>query len=207
MAYQGWPTDQADHLQRMLRSGESILWQGRPERGPYILRRWPQSCFGVFFLGFALFWTATAFTATHAAPDAGMPAVFRYLFPLFGVPFVLVGAGLTFGQYIVAAAEWPNVEYALTNQRVLIRTGRTPTVTGTELTSLASVTASGAGSGSVSFTPAGVPQLPVAAQRMANFNAMHVGMAAGPVFECIRDPQQVYMLAQDAIQKAAAGKG
>jgi hypothetical protein len=206
MAYQGWPTDHATHLQQTLRSGESILWQGKPERLTYIVRRWPQSCFGVFFLGFAIFWTVTAFMGTRGAPDEGMGVMFKYFFPLFGVPFILVGAGTTFGHYLVAAAEWPNVEYALTNQRVLIRTGRTPTVTATELGSLASVTASGTGVGAVAFAPEGAVQMPVAAQRLSAMAALRVGVSAGPTFECIREPQTVYLMAQDAIQKARTAK-
>lgn len=62
-----------------------------PRRGAQI----PMILFFGFFLGFAIFWTVSAATTTGATrfSDPRDPEFwFSYLFPLFGVPFILVGA-------------------------------------------------------------------------------------------------------------------
>jgi hypothetical protein len=171
MAYDHGAPFRAEHLEQMLQSGERILWQGKPKKRPYVMRRWPLSCFGAVFLGFSLFWTGGVLVMTHLGASAAgeeWPAPLVYLFPLFGLPFILVGAGLTFGHYIFAAMDWKNVEYALTNRRILIRSGaRTVTTSSTELADVTGVTATDTPVGTVTFNVVGAGSVPPAMRSFA----------------------------------------
>ena len=78
-------------LERQIAPGERLLWSGRPQKlhGP----RGAGRLFAVFFLGFACFWELMALqTLTLGAGPFGI------LFPLFGIPFILVGIKLLFPQ-------------------------------------------------------------------------------------------------------------
>jgi hypothetical protein len=51
-----------------------------------------RSFFFLFFFGFAVFWTAMASTAILSGPIQNEPFQgFRYAFPAFGIPFLLIG--------------------------------------------------------------------------------------------------------------------
>lgn len=56
------------------------------------------AAFGFVFAGFGAFWTVMAFGMTRMADDAGnAPAGMAMWFPLFGVPFILIGLAIGFG--------------------------------------------------------------------------------------------------------------
>jgi len=186
MSYDDWEQNRAEHLEPILQSGEDILWQGKPVRGHFVRHGALsyRTLFGVVFLSFALFWTGMAFQMTWMAPKLqegrdAVPLVFKYVFPLWGLPFIVAGACLVFGPFISKVMSWKNTEYALTNQRVLIRGGAgTPTINSTELHDVTGVTVTGEAVGSVSFT---------------------IGEGASPTFECIAHPQDVHRIAADAL--------
>lgn len=98
--------------------GEKILWEGSPNAG---LRARAgdigKSVFGIFFFGFALFWM---WGASGAMSAPGEMALFGMIFPLFGLPFVAVGAYMLFGQYFWNAHVRRNTRYALTDKRAII---------------------------------------------------------------------------------------
>lgn len=100
-------------LGRQLAPGEQLLWSGRPQKmhGP----RGTNRLFAVFFLGFACFWELMALQTLTAG--AGMVGI---LFPLFGVPFILVGIKLLFPQ--MGGPKPEEIVYAVTDQRVLVVT-------------------------------------------------------------------------------------
>jgi hypothetical protein len=201
MSYDTYQDYRAEHLEQLLQSGERILWQGKPVRAKFMWRKWPRSCFGAVFLGFALFWTGMALSMTSAARSEGadVPAFFSYVFPLFGLPFILVGAGLTFGHFIHDKMAWRNTEYALTDQRVLIRSGaRTPTVSSTELADVTGVTFKGDAIGSVSFGTAGTSPSVGGFRRFGDYGP---SVRAAPTFECIPRPEEVYRIAEDALHR------
>lgn len=102
-----------------LDKGEKILWQGAPSGG-LKLRASDifQSLFGMFFLGFSIFWVVTATTMTGKSNAPG-PVM---LFPLFGLPFVAVGAYLVFGRFFWKAYKRSKTRYALTDKRAIIAT-------------------------------------------------------------------------------------
>lgn len=206
MGYADWQQFRAEHLEQMLQSGEHILWQGKPVKPKYVVRKWPMSCFGAFFLGFAIFWTIQAFLMTREIPAeaGGMGMMFRYFFPLFGVPFIIVGAALTFGHFIFSGMSWKNMEYAITNQRVLIRSGaRTISVSSTELEDVTGVTVTGTEVGKVTFNVVGAPSGYAPGQTNPQAG---VRVPGAPAFECIRQPQDVYRIAEDALHKLRRDK-
>src|SRR5207244_7249306 len=86
-------------LSPQLDSGERLLWSGQP-RGGIRLRGQDALLIPLSLLwgGFAIFWEFMALTAATKAP--GPVAV---VFPVFGLPFVVIGLYLIFGRFIVDA--------------------------------------------------------------------------------------------------------
>jgi len=95
-------------------SGENILWSGRPglsilsSKGIIFI-----ILFGIFWLGFSLFWVITAYLGS------GM-----LLFPLFGLPFVIIGIFLVFGLPVYIRSKKKNTFYAITDKRIIIITSK-----------------------------------------------------------------------------------
>lgn len=103
---QGW-----DHY---LDRGERLLWEGAPAAGIRVRASdIPISLFGLFFFGFAVFWIYMASDA------ASIPGGFGYIFPLFGTPFLLVGAYLLFGRFFWNSYVRSRTRYALTDKRAM----------------------------------------------------------------------------------------
>lgn len=68
--------------------------------------------FGLIFLGFSIFWMWGASSA--GAPD---------FFTLFGLPFLLVGLGITIGPLVFQLMRYRNTEYIITDKRLITQTG------------------------------------------------------------------------------------
>lgn len=81
-------------------SDEYELWRGR-SKGMDPTQKMTMIPFGIFFLGFAIFWTVTA-SATGGA------------FGLFGLPFIAVGIYLVFGKGIIGKKTY----YVITNHKI-----------------------------------------------------------------------------------------
>ena len=97
------------YLQRaVLRSGEKIIWRGRPTPSAAIQTGWAEILFGLFFFSFAVFWTIGASAAGG-------------FFGLFGVPFMAVGAWML-SKPIRTKRRARRTYYAITNRRALIIT-------------------------------------------------------------------------------------
>jgi hypothetical protein len=95
-----------------LMAGEKLLWKGRPQQG---IRLYSQD---VFLLPFGLFWAGTVAVIFGAgwSDFLTMPLPFS-LFPLI---FGLAGFYITLGRLIHDAWIRSNIEYALTDRRVII---------------------------------------------------------------------------------------
>ena len=95
--------------------GERLLWSGAPAAGSAAVGALPGTLIGIPFFGFACFWIWSAYDAMASTSRSG-PWTF---FPLFGVPFALVGLG------VMAAPLWAflaarHTVYAVTERRALI---------------------------------------------------------------------------------------
>ncbi|MEM0988588.1 MAG: aspartate carbamoyltransferase catalytic subunit [Pseudomonadota bacterium] len=100
--------------------GEKVLWEGAPEPGlRFKLSDIPLSLFGCLFGGFAIFWIAMA-TSMSGGITRGPGAIITTGFPLFGLPFLAVGAYFAFGRFFWAAYVRGKTRYALTNKRGII---------------------------------------------------------------------------------------
>jgi len=108
---------QAEQLvNSQLDPGEGVLWTGAPDPGRLALSSIPAMVFGVPFTGFAAFWISMAFSTTSGPSRPAGPLA---LFPLFGLPFLLIGLGMLTAPLWAYLAAGRTV-YAVTNRRALI---------------------------------------------------------------------------------------
>lgn len=99
----------------ILDEGETILWQGRPVTGVRLRDFFGfPLIFGLFFTGFSLVWITMARMMTRGEEFS--------IFPLFGLPFLLVGLyvsfGLPFGKDYVRKRSW----YTLSDRKAYVAT-------------------------------------------------------------------------------------
>lgn len=106
-------------MQDEMRPGERLVWADRPDPGRLAVSALPMSFFGLFFFGFAVFWMVGAWQTMD-----GSESGFFVLFPLFGLPFLLVGLGIVLAPLWVYMHAHKTV-YAITSQRLIIKKGRT----------------------------------------------------------------------------------
>ncbi len=106
-------------VQRELDSGEKLIWAGIPTQG-IVVRTSDVFMipFSLLWGGFAIFWEVMALGIPK--DDAGAVA---YVFPLFGLPFVLIGLYMIFGRFIYDAKKRAKTFYGLTDQRAIIISG------------------------------------------------------------------------------------
>jgi hypothetical protein len=106
------PPEIHDRVRGEVEPDEELLWVGRPGRNRYLLSSIPIVLFGIPWTAFSVFWVVMASGARAGGPMWG-------LFPLFGVPFVLIGLGMLSSPFRLS---WQGrrVAYAVTNQRVIL---------------------------------------------------------------------------------------
>ena len=108
-------------LNRELRRSERVAWHGKP------LARVSLPSLGIWLFAipwttFALIWTAIAAAGaagmSQEASDGGNWSWLPYVFPLWGVPFILVGLGMLGAPF---APLWTagRTIFAITNQRLI----------------------------------------------------------------------------------------
>jgi hypothetical protein len=117
-------SDAQQRAQSELQSGESLYWTGVADPRRSALMALPASLFGIPFAGFALFWMTSAYHATSAMSRSSSNSFTRgfAVFPLFGLPFLLIGLGIILTPLWVYLKGLSTV-YAVTSQRVMIITG------------------------------------------------------------------------------------
>jgi hypothetical protein len=97
-----------------LRSGERLLWSGRPDPSVLFTRNDAAMIpFSLMWAGFAVFWNVRVWLD-------GAPWFFR----LWGLPFLLVGAYLVVGRFVVRQRRKRRLIYGLTDRRALILKSR-----------------------------------------------------------------------------------
>jgi hypothetical protein len=180
------PSFLSSSVEGELTSGERLLWKGRPRTG---IRLRPADAylipFSLVWGGFAIFWEFTALDKVPKNNPAG------WAFPLFGIPFVLLGLHFIFGRFFVDAKIRANTEYALTDRRAIIVSGLSSrSVKSINLQSVPEVglTEAADGSGTITFGPA--QPFGMAMQR----NPLYFGTSSQPAFEMIDNVRNVYEL-------------
>jgi hypothetical protein len=193
-------TKPAAEIEQELSPGEQFVWSGQP-RGGVRLRAadWFLIPFSIFWCGFAIFWEVGALMVTAHAPDP-----FAVIFPLFGVPFVVIGLYLVFGRFLVDARIRGRTFYGITNERIVIVRGlfarRTKSLNLRTLSDI-SLSERSDRSGTITFGPC----YPFG---YWSFFGMWPGMWPGagqycpPAFDMIDDAKKVYDLVRQA-QRAA----
>lgn len=101
-------------IQDELHPSERISWSSAPRPSRLARRTLPAVLFGIPWTLFAVFWIAGA--SGFKMPDFSHGAG---LFPLFGVPFVLIGFGMLSAPYW-AARKAAASAYVITNERVML---------------------------------------------------------------------------------------
>ncbi len=102
---------------------ERIAWTGRPKPGfSFVPGEFAKSCFGCIYGGFALFWMIMAGGVALFGSNAGgqRPTdIVSVLFPLFGLPFFLIGLWLAIGTAVTRTLRRKRTAYAITNRRLI----------------------------------------------------------------------------------------
>jgi hypothetical protein len=179
-----------------LQSDEQLLWSGRPAQG-FMLRK--QDVFMIPFSlmwgGFAIFWEIMALSIPK--DKAGPVAIF---FPLWGLPFVLVGLYLIFGRFIVDTKKRVKTFYGVTDKRVVIVSGLfSQNIKSLNLKTLTDVSMfrKDDGSGTITFGPS---------YPTSNFFGGSpwpgVGSSFFPAFEMIENISEVYRIVTEAQRDA-----
>ena len=101
-------------IQSELRSSERLIWSSSPNPTRMAKKAFPLVLFGLPWTAFAMFWMAGA--SGFKAPDFSHGFGF---FPLFGLPFILVGFGMLSSPYW-AAKKAVSTGYVVTNERAII---------------------------------------------------------------------------------------
>jgi len=104
-----------------LQPGERLLWSGRPDPIRGMLPTFAIWLFAIPWTCFAVFWIASAYgMGSHANNTGGGGFAF---FPLFGLPFVLVGIGMLSSPFF-AYLKLKSTLYGLTDRRAIIVSGK-----------------------------------------------------------------------------------
>jgi len=105
-------------VQAEMQSGERVLWVGQPNPGRMAKSGCIVSLFGIPFTAFSVFWIAMA-AGIGGGMGGGPGGWIALIFPLFGLPFVLVGLALLSAPYWMARKARRTC-YAVTNRRAIV---------------------------------------------------------------------------------------
>jgi hypothetical protein len=168
-----------------LARGEQLLWVGAPRQG-VVFRSTDTFLipFSILWTGFAVFWEASV-VKTHAP----------WLFVLWGIPFIAIGAYITVGRFFADSVRRGRTVYALTSQRVMIRSGTNTRSLALETLSDMGFTESTDGVGTITFGP-------TLYSRNLYGGALWTGAPATPSFEQIPEARKVF----DKIRAASAAQ-
>ena len=117
---QGLPPQLQSLVERELRGDERVSWSDQPLPARMAMKALPLVLFGIPWTLFAMFWVAMALRGSWGNVESGNWLALG--FPLFGVPFILVGFGMLSSPYFAHRAA-KNSVYVLTNQRALTLLG------------------------------------------------------------------------------------
>ncbi len=114
------PAEFREKIKQELESDERMEWIGQPNPSRYRWQALPIMIFGLFWTGFSVFWVCGALYGVLSSSHSKV----AFLFPLFGLPFVLIGIGMLLAPVWLCRQAKKTV-YLLTDRRaVIIRGGR-----------------------------------------------------------------------------------
>ncbi len=113
------PSELEERVQAELRPGERLIWAGQPRPGRLMKTAVPVVLFGIPFTAFAIFWVVAASGILFANALGGGPGDVFSCFPLFGVPFILVGLAMLSSPYWMYQSALRTC-YAVTSERVIV---------------------------------------------------------------------------------------
>ncbi len=115
-----------------LSGDERLIWQGQPIPSRMMFTAFAIYLFAIPWTAFSLFWEAMAlsiFFGDPAKAPQGPEKAVGIIFPLFGLPFVLIGFGMLLSPFWVYKKAKTTV-YAITDRRaIVIDGGRSRAVT------------------------------------------------------------------------------
>lgn len=177
-------------LKPYLREGEQVLWTGTPYEKERVRLPLAGMIFILFWLGFAVAWTVSAFSMSGG-------------FGFFGIPFLLFGAGMLWYFTVGMTRRGKYMLYAVTDTRALILS---ETKGGMNLEEYVFSALRGVilrsvrnGSGTIEFVLPEVMYLRAMGYRNMGNHRLCPGS-----FEMIADVERVYRLISDRVSE---GKG
>jgi hypothetical protein len=190
-------------IQPELKSGESVLWAGRPSTS-VVFRNNGHPLLVPFSLltgGFTILWEMGAIWRWISEPSHTVGSVFMVL---CGIPFVVMGQYMVWGRFLHAAQKKKRTYYAVTNQRVIVvqncgvQNCQDRQVAFAELNALPFL-AKEKGPGEVDtlrFVPAPAPFRRTWLERVADLDEVWnaLSIKPGPVFVDIQDVDSVHQL-------------
>lgn len=109
------PRDLRSQVELELQPGERVVWAGQPIPGRLARGSLGIVLFGIPWTAFSIFWVTMAakgISKSNAGPIG-------WLFPLFGVPFILIGIGMLSSPYW-ARRNATRTAYVITDRRAII---------------------------------------------------------------------------------------
>jgi hypothetical protein len=183
---------QEDILQE-LKKDEELLWHGRPGGGIKF------RVIDIFLVPFSLFWGGGVIFLEYGAISSGA----NILFPLLGIPFVLIGLYLLFGRFYIDLYRRKNTWYALTNSRLLIiQKLRKKNVKSINLSFVthSNISEDKDGSGTITVNTEGPMSTPFDFGNKT-FLSFIAGEPTVPTLEYISDVREVYNLLMSAVDE------
>ena len=112
------PRHLRDMVDREMDQGERLVWAGQPNARRFVLRALPIMLFAIPWTAFAIFWM---WGASGFGEPSELPRGFS-LFPLFGLPFVLIGLAML-SSPLWAIRKARRTVYAVTDRRAILFLG------------------------------------------------------------------------------------
>ncbi len=102
----------------ILQDGETILWQGQPDRSV----DWRLCLNAASGVGFAIASVGLVWMLMAVSITSGGPLFFRLFFPVFGLPFVALGLYMALGVPVFDAYMRRHTWYTLTDRTAFVAT-------------------------------------------------------------------------------------
>lgn len=109
------PMDLQMIVDNELDRGERLLWTGQPKTLRFVLFSLPLVIFAIPWTGFSVFWMLGTLYFGQKM-DGG---ILGWIFPLFALPFLLIGLGMLSTPFWISRRMKKTV-YAVTNKRAII---------------------------------------------------------------------------------------